>query len=609
MLVQSKRKYFDNRINKSQNKSKTTWNIVNEIKGKKKTSRVTICGGDKEIIANSYNNYITNAPCNLIKCLENIPFSCNITPLSNSMQIEEVNCTELKSIVSKLNNTYSSGSDEISVNLMKHVVDVMVDPLCHIINNSLRFGVFPESLKLALVIPVYKKGDLDNFENFRPISLLPAFSKVFETVMSCRLVQFMVKHNLLNNIQHGYQKGRSTTTAIYQFTLTILNVVEEGGIPLGLFLDLSKAYDTVDHEILLKKLELYGCRGTAQEWMRSYLTNRKQKTVLEDAGHRVESKVNTVTSGIPQGSVLGPILFIIYINDITDINADMENCYLTNYADDTNLLVTGKDFSIVEDRVQNSMAVIDQWFRKNKLILNNSKTNVMVFKTNRSNLYTPHSLNIGSQPVEIGESTKFLGMTLDSTLSWDLHIEQLVNRLNSVSYSLRVISKYVNMGAKKVVYYANFESLIRYGIILYGGSRDMDRIFVSQKRALRTILYLKPRETCRGQFKHCGLLTVTAIYVQECVLFFYKNKHLFRDNEPQKCYSVRNTNYVYPRHRLTMIEKGAHYSCVKLFNSLPQKIKTLNTYNEFKHRIYKLLLNLEPYDLREYYAGVSRQDI
>lgn len=608
MLTDAKARHFDNRIITSDNKCKAVWGIVNEIKGrtsKKNDNNFTTSQGNMLDIANKYNDFFKNTSVGLLSHLEQVPFSSDISSNPESMSIKSVTVGELSRIIAKLKNTYSSGHDDVSVNMVKFVHQAILEPICWVVNNSLEFGIFPEQLKLALVIPVHKKGDTTEMSNYRPISLLPSFSKIFEAVMKERIVQFMTSNKLLNDIQHGYQVGKSTTTAIFQFTQSIFNTIENESIPLGLFLDLSKAYDTINHEILLNKLELYGIRGVAREWMRSYLCNRKQMVVMERDGERVRSDIDVISAGIPQGSVLGPILFVVYINDINEISNRIKNCSLTNYADDTNVLISGHDLNEIRHDADHTMADLIGWFQKNKLVLNKDKTRLILFKTNRSKIDTPEYITTAGQHLNLGEDVKFLGVVLDETLCWDSHIEQLTNRLNSMCYSLWVVSKYIGLKARKTVYYANIESLIRYGIIFYGRGRDIQRIFILQKRALRTILGLKSRETCRGKFRENRMLTVTAIYIQECVLFFFKNRPLFNDSEPQADYNVRNTNYTYPKHRLTMTERSAYYNCIKLFNSLPQEFKVMSSLRGFKGKLLEYLLMIEPYDFREYYASVT----
>ena len=279
LLSKYKKQNFSDRLIVSDNKTKTAWAIVNEINGKPKSGDINI-KGDGKTIANRFNDHLMNSVSESLSKLVNIPFSSVIirNPLCVSLKL--VNASEIIEISKKLKNKLSSGYDELSTSLLKNIINVVVEPLVHIINNSLKFGIFPDQLKLAIVVPVYKKGDNTNIENYRPISLLPSFSKIFEHVMCKRIMEFMTEDELLKDCQHGFIRGRSTHTAIFQFTKQILESLEDGTVPLGLFLDLSKAYDTLNHEILLRKLELYGIRGTALKWIASYLSKRSQKVTV-----------------------------------------------------------------------------------------------------------------------------------------------------------------------------------------------------------------------------------------------------------------------------------------------------------------------------------------
>ena len=312
------------------------------------------------------------------------------------MVVALVDKNEILGIVKSLKNKISSGNDEILTSLFKFSITAIVKPLVHIINNSLTYGIFPEKqLKQALVIPVYKKGDETQIENYRPISLLSCFSKIFEKVMSNRITEHMLENNLINNNQHGYLKGRSTQTALFQFTENIIKSLENKQLPIGLFLDLSKAYDTLNYTILTRKLELYGIRGIVLKWVISYLTHRKQKVVIGHGVNRVSSEYLEVTLGVPQGSVIGPLLFILYTNDITELCDN--SCVITNYADDTNLLLTASSLPTLIDNTKLVMSKASDWFTKNKLILNSSKTNIVLFKTSRSKILPPEEICIKMQ--------------------------------------------------------------------------------------------------------------------------------------------------------------------------------------------------------------------
>ena len=278
LLRQHKTQNYATRLRNSDNKNKCAWAIVNEIKGKTRKHNINI-NGDKETIANNFNDFLINVAPNLLSQLRKLPFTCNIEFNQNFMNTELSDENEILQIVKNLKNKFSSGYDEISTSILKFVILSVIHPLVYIINNSLTYGIFPDKLKHALVVPIYKKDDPDDITNYRPISLLPSFSKIFEHAMCCRIVNFMEKNNLFNKIQHGYLRGKSTQTAVFKFTSAILETLENGEIPLGLFLDLSKAYDTRNHDILTKKLNLYGVRGSALKWIKSYLSDREQRVV------------------------------------------------------------------------------------------------------------------------------------------------------------------------------------------------------------------------------------------------------------------------------------------------------------------------------------------
>lgn len=600
LLIQSRSDKFNERLQNSDNKSKCVWDIVSEVKSKNNSNRDVGIEGDPRTIAENFNSYIVNSASNLISQLPNKPFSCQFEVSDKSMFLKYTNRQEIINIVKNLKNKVSCGDDGVPTSLLKICINEIVDPLCYIVNNSLRYGVFPESLKVALVIPLHKKGDQTVIDNYRPISLLSAFSKLFEKVMSNRLMDYMLLNNYFNIFQHGYLKGRSTQTAVYQFTQKILTALENNDIALGVFLDLSKAYDCIDHRLLLCKLERYGVRGNTLEWFRSYLSDRKQKVSITKGGQVTKSEPQFILRGVPQGSILGPILFIIFINDLANI-VTLEGTSITNYADDANLLISAETFYDIIILTNTLLTNAKEWLLSNKLVLNEEKTNAILFKTNRAGLETENKIKLNERTtLMLSQSAKFLGIHVDETLRWDVHIDHISKKLNKACYSIRVLSKYMNLISLKIVYYANFDSALRYGIIFFGNSVNIEKLFVIQKRTLRTMLKIKPLETCRGKFKKNKLLTLCGIYIQECLLYFFKNKQLFSDYEPQHNYNTRNFNYNYPIHKLTMTEKNAHYNCIKFYNRLPQSIQVVNSLRTFKKHVYELLLNIEPYTVQEF---------
>ena len=331
----------------------------------------------------------------------------------------------MESIIKELPNKASHGHDNISNTLLKQLCPSISFPLCAIFNQSLVTGKFPEAMKKAEIIPLYKGKEFDMVVNYRPVFLLLTISKVLEKVVYKRVYKFLEKHNVLYDSQYGFRNRRSCKQEVMELVGKVLQAKNQGMHSSAMFLDLSKAFDTVDHKILLRKLDLYGLRGLCNEWFEDYLKNRTLVTKISTINNRnVKSEVFNITYGTAQGSCLGPLLFIIFCNDIQLLPTYSK---IILFTDDTTLLYSHKNIKFLKYALEHDMALLTDWYRANKLSLNVAKTVLVKFWSDRKEF----SVGINGVKIVNSDKTKFLGLMVDECLSWRDHANLVLNKIKT----------------------------------------------------------------------------------------------------------------------------------------------------------------------------------
>lgn len=579
--------FYENRLNDANNKTKEAWSIVNDLRGKNSVQPHV-----SDLDSNILNKYYCSIANRLTENLHS-----NIDPLEglrdllvdDTFTFRNTNTLELRCIFDEIKNKNSSGIDEISIKIFQNLNNHVLDILAQAINEGFSSGIFPNCLKTALVIPLHKSGSYDDPANFRPIALLPTLSKIIEKIIKKQTLEFIENNNIINSSQFGFQKSLSTNDAIFSFLESLFFNINDKEYAAAIFCDFSRAFDCVNHKLLKDKLSIYGFRDISSLYFESYLTGRKQVVKNGDS----KSELQEISHGVPQGSVLGPILFILYINDLSNLKIQ---AHLTSFADDTTLKWSNTNQGNLKTIISEDILKVKDWCDANFLSFNIEKTRILSFRFSISNI------ELEDRCIKCNNSTKFLGLHIDNNLRFDIHILNLNKKLSSGCFAVRQTYNELGSMMARTTYFALIESHLRYGIAFWGYcSRQLfSSVFVLQKRALRFVCGAKLRDHCRPLFKRQQILTVSCIFILETVCLIFKK---YKNSTLSHPHNTRNHGCIaLPIPHFTQTKQSLIYDSVKMYNKLPNYCRLGEDYGRFRRSVKDLLTAKAYYDTDEFFA-------
>lgn len=587
--------FFQNHFMKD-NSGKSHWKTINNLLGKS-SSPVTppvspnLFAEHFADIASHTNQGVSFSPT-FESFLRNAP--------NTTFSFQYCSETDAKRLLRNLNCSRSCGLDNISNYMLKAAGSSIVSSLTYLFNLCISNARLPDVWKKAKVIPIFKKGPPTEPSNYRPISLLSSTSKLFERFLSLQLTSYFESNSLLSPYQHGFRSGHSTLSALISLTEHINMAIDKNKFVLASFLDLSKAFDTVHHITLLKKLSYYGINGSSLLLLKSYLTNRQLTVFLNSHS---KSPFHNLSAGVPQGSVLGPLLFLIYTNDLQH---SLLSSSVNVYADDTVIYSTSSSFQLAQALLINDLQRISSWFRANRLKLNVDKTQYIVFGTRHMTKHCPSlPITLNGTNVDRCKHVKYLGLEIDENLTFEEHISNLCSKLCRTLGPLNSIKHLIPFNMRKSVYQALILPHITYGITVWSttSSSQLSRIGKILNRTCRQILSIRKAtdistKDCYGKLNWLNLdqLIIYHLYIDSFRLIHLQAP--FNVSLPPRANCIHThltrSNQSFQRFRSTNsygLKTLAHRTSFN-WNSLPIELQSPQPISSFKKSLKQFCLQL-----------------
>ncbi len=567
-IVKAKQDYYKSEIIKAKSSSKNTWKVMNQIMNlkfkvnstneiKEINDETNATTNDKVKICNIFNDFFTSIGNKLSELIDTpIDFINNTT--NNSDQIKDsfflraFTPQDVKKYILELNPKKATKSNCIPIKIIKISIDIISPIISKIFNKCINEAIFPNSLKAAEIRPIFKTGNKLDASNHRPISILSPFSKIFEIHINNQLANFMTKHKVLHNFQYGFRTNSSTEMAVSQIIEEIATNYQNGEYTCAIFLDLKKAFDTVDHEILLNKLSKYGVRGLPADLIKNYLNHRTQQTFINNT----HSNVQIVNCGIPQGSILGPHLFNTYINDIVDVS----NFSIKLFADDACLILSSKNPHDLENNVNNELEKINLWRKNNKLSVNFTKSKYLIFTNKKQNF--SFKIHMDGTTLDRAEDMKYLGIIIDHKLKWNKHINYILNKISRVSYMLTKIRYYIDLNSLKLLYYSLIHPHLIYCVTTWGGApkTTLKPLVNLQKKIVRIITKSPFDHPSEVLFNKLDILPFNKLYKYHLSLLMHK----VHNNKITGKFNITPLNKTHSHRTRSSVKQNYHVTFNKL---------------------------------------------
>ena len=601
-IIKISKDFYDAEIiEKYEDDKRRVWQQINKMTNRKSHKKISVdllidAKGnelrDKKEIANNLNDHFNTIGSKMASKFENSARKDPLRHITRSplctMYFLFATNDEISKLISEIEAKKATGPDGISAYLVKISLEVLAPKLTMIFNKCIKESTFPNLLKIAEIIPLHKGGEKTNSTNYRPISLLPIFGKLFEKVIANRITKFFDKNNVITPHQYGFRRNHSTELAVTEIHNKLLRNMDEGKHTCTIFLDLAKAFDSVDHKILLGKLEKYGIRGGTLKLLESYLSGRQHYVKLDNT----KSSSRLLEIGVPQGSVLGPLLFLVFINDLPNCC----NLDVTLFADDTSLSLASKNLSLLKKQMNKELKNVYNWLVDNKLTLNISKSKYMIISKTKKIFESDFQIKLNGKKLERCSEYKYLGVYIDEKINWKKHVQYICDKLSKVCGYFAKLRYCAGPKTIKMIYNALVFSHLKYCNIAWGSASPtiLTPLTTLLNRIVKTIAFAPFQATNVVElFERLEIHNINQINTLEIGKFMFKYKNdmlperfegyfqLSGTTHDHNLRSVANKKFTQPKVNGLYGLKMIHNTGAKLWNDLPIEIKNQKTIKAF----------------------------